>query len=142
MGDPRTLLRVFDEFLWALRREEFAISPAQAITVAQALEQTGIANPRRVRSAIASVVVWHAADRRRFDAAFDAFFTPAFESRNFWRRLAARGFDSAELNVLRGLLNSQDSEAQDVATLAKATEGSGAGPPPRGVRDRPIHRCT
>ncbi len=123
MGDPRTLLRVFDEFLWALRREEFAISPAQAITVAQALEQTGIANPRRVRSAIASVVVWHAADRRRFDAAFDAFFTPAFESRNFWRRLAARGFDSAELDVLRGLLNSQDSEAQDVATLAKATEG-------------------
>jgi uncharacterized protein len=124
MGDPRTLLRVLDEFLWALRREDFAISTAQAIAVAQALEQTGIENPGWVRSAIASVVVWRAADRRRFDAVFDAFFNPdEFEPRNLWRRLAARGFDSTELDALRWLLNSTASEAPDFATFATAIEG-------------------
>jgi uncharacterized protein with von Willebrand factor type A (vWA) domain len=120
MGDPQTLVRVVDELLWVLRREEFAISTAQAIDVARAVQHVGLDDPRAVRGAVACIVVARARDRPRFDAAFDAFFAAdALEERNLWRHLAARGFLPAELDTLRGFLT-------ELACAREGIFGSGA----------------
>jgi uncharacterized protein with von Willebrand factor type A (vWA) domain len=104
MGDPQTLVRLIDEFLWVLRRVEFVISTAQAIDVARAVQQVGLDDPAALRGAVACIVVSRATDRPRFDAAFDAFFaTDAPEERDLWRHLTAGGFLPAELEALRGL---------------------------------------
>jgi uncharacterized protein with von Willebrand factor type A (vWA) domain len=105
MADPRALTRVVDELLWTLRREGFRIATSQAIDVLRAVRAVGIAERGALREAVACVVVDRAADRRRFDMAFDAFFVAARGPRsNLWERLAARGFTEEELAELRGLL--------------------------------------
>jgi uncharacterized protein with von Willebrand factor type A (vWA) domain len=105
MSDPETLVRLLDELLWVLRREEFVISTAQAIDVARAVRHVGLDDRQSMRGAIACIVVARAGDRPRFDAAFDAFFaTHSLEERDLWRHLAGRGFAPGELDVLRRLL--------------------------------------
>ena len=107
MADPRALLRVFDELLWALRREGFDISTAQAIDAARALLAVGLERRADVRDAVGAVVVQRARDRTRFDAGFDRFFAPDTardRASSLWDRLAARGFDHDEIETLRALL--------------------------------------
>src|ERR1700690_3681934 len=107
MADPRALLRVFDELLWALRREGFDISTAQAIDAARALLAVGLERRADVRDAVGAVVVQRARDRTRFDAGFDRFFAPDTardRASSLWDRLAARGFDNDEIETLRALL--------------------------------------
>ena len=107
MADPRALLRVFDELLWALRRQGFDISTAQAIDAARVVAAVGLESRSNVRDALGAVIVQRAGDRGRFDAAFDAYFAPdAARDRatSLWDRLSARGFDDGEIETLRGLL--------------------------------------
>jgi uncharacterized protein with von Willebrand factor type A (vWA) domain len=101
-----TLVRVVSELLWALRREGFDISVAQAVDVARAIRAVGFADRETVRRATACVIVRRARERRPFDAAFDAFFAAvrAGESASLWEKLAAEGFSDAELDVLRAFL--------------------------------------
>jgi uncharacterized protein with von Willebrand factor type A (vWA) domain len=93
-----------------LRREGFAISTAQAIDAARALQAVGLGSPGPVRDALTAVVVRRAADVARFEAAFDAFFAaPTSGSTDtrgmpLWDRLAARGFSGDEVAALRELL--------------------------------------
>src|SRR5271166_764900 len=106
MPDPRALVRLVDELLWALRRDGFDISTAQAIDVARALEAVGFDRVADVREAVACVIVRRARDRPRYDAAFDRFFSPSAAASHgtLWERLRARGFDGDELEHLRELL--------------------------------------
>ncbi len=106
MPDPHTLVRLVDELLWALRRDGFDISTAQAIDVALALEVVGFDRAEDVREAVACMVVRRARDRARYDAAFDRFFSPATAASRgtLWERLRVRGFDEDELERLRELL--------------------------------------
>jgi uncharacterized protein with von Willebrand factor type A (vWA) domain len=102
------LVRVLDELLWVLRREGFAVSTAQAIEVARAVQAVGLEHEDRVREAVAAVVVHSVRERPRFDAAFGAFFAPdAARARrgSLWDGLEARGFSGAELDALRELLD-------------------------------------
>src|ERR1700690_2275743 len=104
MADPRALLRVFDELLWALRREGFDISTAQAIDAARALLAVGLERCADVRDAVGAVVVQRARDRTRFDAAFDRFFAPDTardRASSLWDRLADRGFAPDEIEPPR-----------------------------------------
>jgi uncharacterized protein len=120
MAEPRTLVRLLDELLWALRREGFEISTAQAIDVARAVEAVGLDREATVREAIACLVVRRASERPRFDAAFRRFFAPgtAGERGTLWQRLGARGFDARELEALRALLvQLANSGADSVALL-------------------------
>jgi uncharacterized protein with von Willebrand factor type A (vWA) domain len=102
-----SLVRLVDEFLWRLRREGFEISTAQAIDATRAVATVGLAQRQGVKTAIAAVVVQHAKERPRYDAVFDAFFDPFLDpgasdaGATLWDRLAAEGFDDAELEALR-----------------------------------------
>jgi hypothetical protein len=97
---------MLDELLWVLRREGFAVSTAQAIDVARAVQAVGFHRPDHVREAVACLVCRRAAERPRFDAVFGRFFDPtsAPERATLRQRLATRGFSPEELDVLRGLL--------------------------------------
>jgi uncharacterized protein with von Willebrand factor type A (vWA) domain len=99
------VLRILDELCWALRREGFGISTAQAIDVVRVAALVGFDDRAMLRDAIAAVVVERRADRDRFRAAFDAFFAAErAHAGDLWSRLAARGFSAAELSALRDLL--------------------------------------
>ncbi|WP_437970393.1 VWA domain-containing protein [Sorangium sp. So ce260] len=99
------MLLSIDEFLWALRRDGFAVSTAQAIDVARACALVGFGDRARLRDAIGAVVVERAADLRRYHAAFDRFFSPeGAHVGDLWARLRERGFAEGELSALRDLL--------------------------------------
>ena len=104
MADVRAALRVTDELLWVLRRTGFAIATSQAIDPVRAVRAVGLESRETVRDAIAAVVVKRARDRARFDEAFDAYFSRT-PRRTLWERLADDGFDDAELDALRELLD-------------------------------------
>src|SRR4051812_19811117 len=104
MADPRALLRVTDELLWMLRRSGFAIATSQAIDAVRAVRAVGLDSRERMRDALAAVIVDRARDRARFDAVFDAFYGRT-GPRTLWERLAAQGFDEAELQRLREILD-------------------------------------
>jgi uncharacterized protein len=105
--DPRALVRVLGELLWALRREGFDVSTAQAIDAFRAAAAVGLGCRRDLREALACVVVERPRDRARFDAAFDGFFDPSPPARRaptLWQRLSQRGFAPEELAALRSAL--------------------------------------
>ena len=111
-----TLVRLVDELLWALRREGFAISTAQAVDAARAVAVVGLERRDDVRDAIAAVVVQRAGDRARFGRAFDRFFdvdATMHRGSTLWERLSAAGFDDAELGVLRELLAQLGAASRD-----------------------------
>ena len=124
--DPRALVRVLDELFWALRRDGFQISTAQAIDAARAVEAVGLEHRHQVREAIACFVVHRAGERARFDASFARFFAPdsAAARGTLWQRLADRGFEGPELDALRVLL------------LQLATGGADGRSPLGGLLDR------
>ncbi|WP_437727425.1 VWA domain-containing protein [Sorangium sp. So ce861] len=99
------MLLSIDEFLWALRRDGFAVSTAQAIDAARACALVGFSDRARLRDAIGAVVVERAADLRRYRACFDRFFSPeGAHVGDLWARLRERGFSEGELSALRDLL--------------------------------------
>jgi hypothetical protein len=100
------VLRVLDELLWALRREGFTISTAQALDAVRVARLVGLSDRGALRSAVAAVIVDRRADRHRFAAAFDAFFAAdRAHAGDLWSRLRARGFSDAEMDALRELLH-------------------------------------
>ena len=100
------MLRILDELLWALRRDGFVISTAQAIDVAEIVRLVGFEERWALREAIGAVVVDRRGDRDRFRAAFDAFFAAdRAHAGDLWSRLRARGFTAEELGALRELLD-------------------------------------
>lgn len=113
------MLRVLDELCWALRREGFTISTAQAIDVARVTRLTGLSDRAALRTAIGAVVVDRRADRDRFAAAFDAFFAAErAHAGDLWSRLRARGFGDEELAALRDLLTAAAEKSADSADTA------------------------
>ncbi len=99
------MLRVLDELLWALRRDGFTLSTAQALDAVRVVELLGLGDQAALRAGIGAVVLERAADRARFEAAFDRFFSPArAHPGDLWARLAERGFAPHELEALRDLL--------------------------------------
>jgi uncharacterized protein with von Willebrand factor type A (vWA) domain len=99
------VLRIIDELLWALRREGFTISTAQAIDAVRVARLVGFEDRATLRDAVGAVVVERRGDRDRFHAAFDAFFAAdRAHAGDLWSRLRARGFGDDELAALRELL--------------------------------------
>jgi hypothetical protein len=99
------VLRLLDDFLWVLRREGFVISTARALDAARACELVGFNDRSTFRDTLAAVIVERAADRARFQAVFDRFFTKGrAHASDFWGRLRERGFSDSELRTLRELL--------------------------------------
>jgi uncharacterized protein with von Willebrand factor type A (vWA) domain len=95
-----------DELLWSLRRAGVSIATSQAIDVARSVAHVGFGEREIVREAVACVVVHDVRDRRRFDAAFDAFFAANGAPRaTLWERLAAQGFVPEEIAHVRALLD-------------------------------------
>jgi uncharacterized protein with von Willebrand factor type A (vWA) domain len=103
---------VTDELLWVLRRSGFPIATSQAIDVVRAVRAVGFESREIVRDAIAAIVVKRARDRARFDEAFDGYFARE-PRRTLWERLEAEGFEGAELDVLRDLLDAYAASSPD-----------------------------
>lgn len=115
------MVRTLDALLFALRREEFAISPAQAIDSARAVAVVGFEDRVALRSALASVIVASRREKARFEAAFDEFFAGAEpHARDFWGRLETQGFTGAEILALRELLEASAARADEGASHALA----------------------
>jgi uncharacterized protein with von Willebrand factor type A (vWA) domain len=103
MADPRALVRLVDELLWALRREGFDLSTSQAIDASRAVLAVGLEHRTRLRDAVGAVVVPRAAAWSRFEEAFDRFFAQgedASEGNDLSSRLRGLGFDTHELGRL------------------------------------------
>ena len=99
------MLGVLDDFLWALRREGFAISTPQAIDAARAAREVGFDDRSQLREAIACVVVDSTERRTRFDHVFDEFFSlRSTRPLELGKRLLGQGFTRPELSALRELL--------------------------------------
>ena len=99
------MLLLIDELLWALRREGFSISTAQAMDAARVCALCGLADRAALRDGLAAVVVERAADRARFAASFDRFFAPGRgHVGDLWGRLRDQGFSETELSMLRDLV--------------------------------------
>jgi hypothetical protein len=106
------VLRLVDELIWALRREGFPVSTAQAIDVARAVELVGFGDRGALRDAVGAVVVERATERGDFRQAFERFFAPdRAHAGDLWARLRERGFSEEELGVLRELLEAIASSA-------------------------------
>jgi uncharacterized protein len=107
MADSQALVQLLDELFWALRRDGFELSTAQAIDASRAVVAVGVGRRTDVRDALAAVFVQRARDRDRFDAAFDRFFAvDAVRARahTLGDQLSALGFDDSELSTLRVLM--------------------------------------
>ncbi len=131
MARVRTFVAVLDEFLWVLRRDGFEVSTAQAIDAARALGAVGVEDRAVVRDALAAIVVQRPGDSARFATNFDAFFAPAGSdgtgrALTLWDRLAARGFDDAEVAYLRDLLERLAGDGVDGVAPLGVLLGRGA----------------
>jgi hypothetical protein len=121
------MLQVIDELLWALRREGFAVSTAQAMDAMQAVALVGFADRAALRDAVAAVVVDRASDLARYRACFDRFFsTGGGHAGDLWARLRDRGFSDGELSALLDLLEAaaQRSGAGGDAPALRALTGT------------------
>jgi uncharacterized protein with von Willebrand factor type A (vWA) domain len=121
------VLRVLDELLWALRRDGFPVSTAQALDVVRVVALVGFEDRAVLRDAIGAVVVERRADRERFRSAFDGFFAAErAHAGDLWSRLRARGFVDAELAALRELLDAaaQHSGAGSEGLALQAVAGA------------------
>ncbi|HEY4119937.1 MAG TPA: VWA domain-containing protein [Byssovorax sp.] len=99
------MLRELDQLLWALRRDGFSISTAQAIDATRAFALVGFDEPARLKAAIAAVVVTRRAEIAPFRASFDRYFATGLAHANdLFARLRDRGFDATEVGALRELL--------------------------------------
>src|SRR5262245_9943746 len=99
------MLGVLDDFLWALRREGFAISTPQAIDAARAAREVGFDDRSQLREAIACVVVDASERRPRFDHVFDDFFSlQSTRPVELVKRLLSKKFTRPELAALQKLL--------------------------------------
>jgi len=99
------MLGVLDDFLWALRREGFAISTPQAIDAVRAAHEVGFGEKANLREAIACVVTESVERRKRYDQVFDDFFSlETTRPLELTRRLLGQGFTRTELGALRELL--------------------------------------
>lgn len=126
MSDPRALVRVLDELLWRLRREEFDVSTGQAIDVARAVQAVDLGDEVAVRRAIASVVVSRSADRPRFEAVLDDFFALSRHAPNdLVKRLRQEGFQESELEALLRELGDVLAAAGRAELRALLLEGAG-----------------
>jgi hypothetical protein len=99
------VLRLLDDLLFALRREGFVISTAQAVDAARAVELVGLGDRGALRGALGAIVVQRARDLDRFSEAFDSFFAPgAAHAADLWGRLEGRGFTSEEVRAAREVI--------------------------------------
>ncbi|MGH7283369.1 MAG: VWA domain-containing protein, partial [Polyangiaceae bacterium] len=112
------MTRVLDELLWSARREGIEISTVQAIDAARAAHLVGMEDRQTFRDALASVLTSSRLDARRFDRAFDAFFSRKRDAADLWERLTQRGFSEAEQDALRELLDEVAAAMPDAALLS------------------------
>lgn len=117
------LLRVVDELLWMFRRAGFTIATSQAIDAVRATRTVGFESRDRLRDALAAVIVQRARDRARFDATFDGYFARK-PMRTLWERLEAQGFDDAERDALREILDAYAAASPDGNLLALLHRGA------------------
>jgi len=102
MPDTSTILRLYDELLWSLRREGIRIATSQAIDLVRAVRVLGIEDRSLLLHAFEAVVCKCLRDRRVLREVFERFFDGPHKT--LWQRLAVAGFGEAELAVLRAIL--------------------------------------
>jgi uncharacterized protein with von Willebrand factor type A (vWA) domain len=97
-------LRLCIDFFWALRRAGMTIAPSQSLAAVRAASLVGFADRRRLRHALAAVLVTDASLVPAFDATFDAFFA-GFASASPEDRLLAAGVLPEEIAHVRRWLS-------------------------------------
>lgn len=119
------MLRVIEELLYAFRREGFAISIPQAIDAVRAVELVGWEDRHAMRDALVAVIVDRAADRARFEAAFDRFFAEGgAHPGDLFGRLRERGFSDAEVGALRDMLTELSAPSGAEALALRSMTGA------------------
>lgn len=83
-------------FVEALRREGIAISPAEVIDAARAVDAVGLERRDRFRAALSATLAKGARARAAFDRTFDRYFAPPARGSGGAERKDARGPGSGE----------------------------------------------
>lgn len=117
------MVRVVDELLWTLRRAGLAISTAQAIDAVRAAALVGLVDRRRLKDALAAMLVTRRSDGALFERGFTEFFSGA-PRQSLWERLNALGFSDAERHTLRELLEAYAEETDGALLMALLGRGS------------------
>lgn len=111
-------LRVWDEFLFVVRREGLAVSTDQAAAAMRALALLGLDDPWTVREALAAVLVHTPGERALFERVFREHFRPGLRGRTLWQRLEAAGLSASERSVVADWLRAHDVEGGVNALVA------------------------
>ncbi len=122
MSDVRTTLRLFDEFLWVLRREGIAVSPADAIDAMRAIRLAGLADGGALRMALEAILLHSHAERPAFEGAWSQVFERSAPQSNLRAFLIHQGATELEVREIEALL----ARAHESFTYLLQTPGGGA----------------
>lgn len=103
-------LRVWDEFLFVVRREGLRVSTEQSTLAMRALTQVAWDDIWAVRETLAAVLVRSAQERALFERVFREHFRPGLRGRSIWERLEARGLDASERSAVADWMRAHDQE--------------------------------
>lgn len=111
-------LRVWDEFLFVVRREGLPVSTEQAAASLRALAHVGFDDPWTVRETLAALLVRSARERTLFERVFREHFRPGLRGRSLWERLEARGLSLTERSAVADWMRAHDAEGGVTALVA------------------------
>lgn len=117
-------LRLWDEFLFVVRREGLAVSTEQAAAALRALTLLGFDDPWAVREALAALLVRTQAEHALFDRVFREHFRPGLRGRTLWERLEAQGLSATERSVVADWLRAHDADGGVTALVAWLEQGA------------------
>ncbi len=118
---PPPMQHALEDFLRALRANEIAVSPAEAMDAHRAVAEVGFADRNLLRDCLCVTLAKSAAEVARFEACFDLFF-----ARPARPRTKASPRDGAQEPSAGGFDLEASLEAGDAAALAAAMEASAA----------------
>ena len=104
MADVRTTLRLFDEFLWVLRREGVPVSPADALDVMRVIRIAGLGDANVLRMALEATLLHTHAERHAFATAWRQVFERGAPPSNLRAFLIQEGASLQEVQEIEALL--------------------------------------
>jgi hypothetical protein len=103
--DAQALPRLLDELAWTLRRWGASVAPSNVLDLARAFAVLGFSDRDALVACTVALASRSAAEARKVERVFGAFFASAGASADVFARLRDAGFSDEEVSVLRSLVD-------------------------------------